>query len=110
MSFGEAVTTCLRNYATFAGRATRPEYWWFSLFTVLAGFVGIAVDLALHTYVFSLIASLGLLLPTLAVTVRRLHDTGRSGWWMFIALIPLVGSIWLIVILAEPSAPATAEA
>lgn len=104
MSFGEAVSSCLRKYATFDGRAARPEYWWFSLFTVLAGLVGIAIDLSVHTYVFSLIASLGLVVPTLAVTVRRMHDTGRSGRWLFIVLVPFIGGIWLIVILAEPSA------
>ena len=105
MGFGEAVSTCLRKYVTFAGRATRPEYWWFSLFAVIVYVIAFVVDLSAHTFVFDLIVSLGLLLPTLAVTTRRLHDAGRSGWWWLIALIPLVGGIWLIVILAEDSKP-----
>jgi len=103
MGFGEAVSTCLGKYATFDGRATRPEYWWWALFSVIVYVVAVILDLATHTFLIGLIVTLGLLLPTIAVTVRRLHDTGRSGWWYFIALIPLIGGIWLIVILAQPS-------
>src|SRR5690242_16512153 len=103
MSFGEAVSTCLRKYVTFDGRATRPEYWWFFLFTVIVYIVAAILDAATHTFVFVILVGLGLLLPAIAAAVRRLHDTGRSGWWYFVALIPFIGGIWLIVLLAQPS-------
>ncbi len=92
MSFGEAVSTCLTKYADFTGRARRSEYWWFFLFTLM-----VTVSLALINPVLNLVAALGLFLPGLAAAVRRLHDTGRSGGYYFIILIPLVGVILLIV-------------
>jgi uncharacterized membrane protein YhaH (DUF805 family) len=91
LSFATSVRTCLKKYATFTGVATRPEYWWFVLFNflgaIIIGFTGI---LALR-----LVWALALLLPGLAVAVRRLHDTGRSAWWI------LTGFIWpwLVVLL-----------
>ena len=103
MGFAEAVSTCLSKYATFDGRASRPEYWWFALFGVLVSIVGSIIDATAGTYVVGLLLGLALLLPSLAVGVRRLHDTGRSGWWLLIAIIPLIGGIWLIVLLCQPS-------
>src|SRR4051812_3359841 len=103
MNLVEAVRSVLSKYATFSGRARRAEYWWFVLFQVLVGIVAAILDAALGTGfgsgsgVFSLIVTLALLLPGLAVTVRRLHDTDRSGWWILIGLIPVVGAIVLIV-------------
>jgi uncharacterized membrane protein YhaH (DUF805 family) len=86
MGFVEAVRTCLGKYATFSGRARRPEFWWFFLFVMVAGAAATALDILLGTGttdggVIAGLVSLGLLLPNLAVTWRRLHDTGRSGWW-----------------------------
>ena len=103
MGFGEAVSTCLRKYVTFDGRASRPEYWWFALFYLIVYIVGLVLDIALGTFLFRLITGLGLLLPSVAAAVRRLHDTGKSGWWYLVGLIPLIGWIWLIVLLAQPS-------
>ena len=104
MSFPQAVRSVLSNYATFSGRARRSEFWWFYLFTVLVVIVTSILDAALGTRtnmagygIITIIAELALLLPSLAVGVRRLHDTGRSGWWLLIALIPVVGTIILIV-------------
>ncbi|RDG35052.1 DUF805 domain-containing protein [Streptomyces corynorhini] len=91
----------LKNYAVFSGRARRKEYWMF----FLANFV-ISIALSVIGNVIgaenliSGIYALALLIPSLAVAVRRLHDTGRSGWWLLIALVPLVGFIVLIVFLA----------
>jgi uncharacterized membrane protein YhaH (DUF805 family) len=102
---GEAVSTCLRKYATFEGRASRPEYWWFALFGFIVSRGGIIDGLA-HTFILGLVVGLALLLPSIAVRVRRLHDTGRSGWWSFIVIIPLIGAIWLIVLLCPPSTAA----
>jgi uncharacterized membrane protein YhaH (DUF805 family) len=105
MSFSDAVSTCLRKYATFSGRARRSEYWWFTLANVLAAIVATVVDQILGTSVISLLVSLGLLLPSLAVAVRRLHDTDRTGWWCFIALVPLVGAVVLLVFDCLDSTP-----
>ncbi|MFB7373585.1 DUF805 domain-containing protein [Streptomyces sp. NPDC056222] len=89
----------LKKYATFSGRARRQEYWMFTLFNVIAVVVLAIIDNAvLGVYpALTAVYMLGVLLPTLAVTVRRLHDTGRSGWWYLIAFVPLVGGIILFV-------------
>lgn len=101
MSFQDAVRNCLRNYATFAGRARRSEFWWFFLFTLLAQCVAAILNQALFWAApqgpIGAILSLLLLLPNLAVGARRLHDTGRSGWWLLIWLVPLIGFILLLV-------------
>jgi uncharacterized membrane protein YhaH (DUF805 family) len=96
----------LKKYAVFNGRARRKEYWMFVLWNFiiglvigfLSGFLGILIIL-LYLYM------LAILIPSLAVTVRRLHDTNRSGWWWFINFIPVIGFIILIVFLAQDSQP-----
>lgn len=107
MGFVEAVKTGLSKYATFKGRARRSEYWWFYLFYVLSYMAGLAVDIVIGNEVpiFAYIIMAALLLPYLAVTVRRLHDTGRSAWSLLIALIPLAGGIWLLVVTIRDSEP-----
>jgi|SRR5215210_7719983 len=105
MSLSDAVSTCLRKYATFSGRARRSEYWWFALANVLAVIVATVIDQILGNSIVSLLVTLGLLLPSLAVTVRRLHDTGRSGFWWFIALVPFVGAVVLLVFECLDSTP-----
>jgi len=95
MTFGKSISTCMGKYVDFNGRASRPEYWWFYLFTVLLSWGSLIVD---HSGIVSGIVNLALLLPALSAAARRLHDTNRSGWWMLIAftiigLIPLI--IWL---------------
>jgi uncharacterized membrane protein YhaH (DUF805 family) len=103
MNFLQAVQTCLTKYATFSGRARRSEYWYFVLFSILAGIVASSLDSALFgintedPQPFSSILSLALLLPSLAASVRRLHDTDRSGWWWWLWLVPLIGWIILLV-------------
>lgn len=94
----------LKNYATFTGRARRKEYWMFTLFNFIAVVILSILDgvLGLVSYetgfgVLSGLYSLAVLLPSLAVLVRRLHDTDRSGWWVLISLVPLVGVIVLFV-------------
>lgn len=96
----------LKNYAGFAGRARRTEYWMFFLinFIIVAVLDIIGLALKLGTYL-GIIYSLAVLLPALAVAVRRLHDTGRSGWWVLISFVPLVGTIILIVFLATEGQP-----
>lgn len=91
----------LKKYAVFSGRARRQEYWMFTLFNLIAAIILMIVDFALGTYpLLTAIYGLAVLLPGLGVTVRRLHDTGRSGWWILIDLVPFVGFIILIVFLA----------
>jgi uncharacterized membrane protein YhaH (DUF805 family) len=95
----------LRQYVDFAGRARRKEYWMFTLVNVIISIVLASIDSVLEISVLTvgilgLIYSLTVLLPNLAVSVRRLHDTGRSGWWLLIGLIPLIGTIVLIVFFA----------
>jgi uncharacterized membrane protein YhaH (DUF805 family) len=105
MSFGQAVRTVFSKYATFSGRARRSEYWWWYLFVTLvfvaAGILDAATGLNYGDASYgggwlSSIAGLALLLPNLAVGVRRLHDTGRTGWWLLIGLIPFIGVIVLL--------------
>lgn len=97
MSFMDAVKTCLSKYVGFSGRARRSEFWWFFLFQVLVSVVAGIIDRLIGTSLIQNLAGLALLLPGLAVGARRLHDTGRSGWWWLIVLIPIVGIIVLIV-------------
>lgn len=88
----------LKNYAGFTGRARRQEYWMFVLINILI-MIGLTVVemMILGSNFIANLYSLAVLVPSIAVGVRRLHDTGRSGWWLLIALIPVVGSVVLIV-------------
>ena len=81
------------NYANFDGRARRKEYWMFALFNGI-----ISVILSMIAPTVYLIYLLAILVPSIAVGVRRLHDVGKSGWFMFIVLVPIIGSIWLLVL------------
>lgn len=101
-SFGEAISVCFSNYATFSGRASRSEYWFFYLFTFLVGIVGGIFESGGAAAV-SAIIQLGILVPTLAVTVRRLHDTNRSGWWLGGPALGLVGFVILAMIVSGGS-------
>lgn len=96
MDFMTAVKHVFNNFANFQGRARRSEYWWFYLFTIICNVVASIIDGAIGMPIVSIVVLLGLLIPGLAVTIRRMHDTGRSGWWIFIVLIPLVGIILYI--------------
>jgi uncharacterized membrane protein YhaH (DUF805 family) len=105
VSFQEAVTAALTKYVDLSGRARRSEYWYFVLFNVIVTVLALVLDRVIGFPIFQLVVGLGLLLPGLGVAVRRLHDTGRSGWWLLLGLIPLVGSIILIVWMASDSQP-----
>jgi uncharacterized membrane protein YhaH (DUF805 family) len=93
----------LKQYVDFSGRAQRMEFWMFSLINLLVS-IGLAiVDMVLGLGFLQPIYALAVLLPAIAVGVRRLHDTNRSGWWMLLALIPLIGIIILIVFWVQDS-------
>lgn len=105
MTFGEAISDGFSKYVTFSGRSSRSAYWWFFLFYILV-FVGAAIiDAVIKTPVLTGLAALALFLPSLAVLVRRLHDTDHSGWWILISFVPLVGNIVLIVFACTDSGP-----
>ena len=123
MGFMDALTTVLRNkYATFSGRASRSEYWWsylgIAVISMTLQIIGIVGGLALGSAnealgaLFGLAALAGilaLLIPTLSVNVRRLHDTGKSGWMLLILLIPCIGFIlWLVWMIEDGQAHANA--
>lgn len=103
MNFTDAVRSGFENYVNFGGRALRSEFWYWVLFALLVGLVASIVDgvLGLGSVIGSL-TSLALLLPGLAVSVRRLHDLGKSGWWILVGLIPLLGWIYLIYLYVQP--------
>jgi len=94
----------LKKYAVFSGRASRTEYWMFFLFNIIIAFVlAIIEGLIGSPGVVGLLYGLAVLIPGIAVAVRRLHDTDRTGWWLLIGFVPLVGLIVLIVFLVLPS-------
>ncbi len=108
VSFQDAVTRALKfNYCNFGGRASRSEYWWFILFEFIVGaIIGIAFSFnSTVCETMSGIVNLALLLPGLGLAVRRLHDIGKSAWWIFIVFIPLVGWIIYLVWMCKDSEP-----
>lgn len=111
MTFFKSVSTCFSKYATFTGRASRSEYWWWSLFVTLL--TGVFYVPLIYTstgdgndYGFAQgFVMLVLFLPSLAVSIRRLHDIGKSGWNYLWGLLPFIGIIVLIVFFVTPSQP-----
>lgn len=103
--FPEAISRAFSNYVNFSGRAARSEYWWWVLFVMLVNLLTGFIDNELiggQAAIFSLVALLVLLLPGLAVTVRRLHDIGRTGWWLLILLVPFIGPVVMLVFALIP--------
>lgn len=104
----------LNQFADFSGRARRKEYWMFALFNVLFTVAALILDKFMDTgfngsYIgwIYILYSLAIFIPSLAVTVRRLHDVGKSGWMYLIILIPIIGAIWLLVLMATDGQPGT---
>ncbi len=94
----------IKQYAIFDGRASRLEYWMFMLINFLFGLVGLILSLVGLRIIFDLY-SLAMIIPSLALQVRRLHDISRSGWWFFIGFVPFVGGIVLFIFDVLPSYP-----
>ncbi|MEZ5184838.1 MAG: DUF805 domain-containing protein [Candidatus Nanopelagicales bacterium] len=112
MSFGQAVSSGFSNYATFSGRSSRSAYWYWVLFTFLVYVVAAIIDSVAGLGIsdqnvgwVSLVASLALLIPSLAVLFRRLHDTGRSGWWWLLSLVCGIGAIIVFIFCLFDSTP-----
>lgn len=105
MSFGQAVSSVFSKYATFSGRARRSEYWYWVLFVFLVTLLALVLDSVLKIRIaegspygwISVVVALALLIPGIAVTVRRLHDTDRSGWWYLLSFLCGVGAIIVLV-------------
>ncbi len=97
----------LKKYAVFDGRARRTEYWMFVLFNLIVAVVLSLIDRMTGHQILSTLYALAVLLPGVGVGIRRLHDTGRIGWWLLIAFIPLIGAIVLIVFMVQDSQPGT---
>jgi len=98
----------LRNYINFSGRARRKEFWYFTLAQFILMIIAMVLDAIIfnsETGLFYMLVAFGLFLPSIAVGLRRLHDTSRSGWWLLISLIPLIGTIVLLVFFASDTKP-----
>ena len=103
----------LKKYAVFSGRARRKEYWMFVLFNFIFSLVASLIDLGIGILTFavfgfgllSILYALAVFVPGLAVSVRRLHDVGKSGWYLLINLIPIAGPIWFLVLTCMDSQP-----
>ncbi len=102
----------MKKYVDFSGRARRKEYWMFVLFNLIFMILALILDAILGSAnenlgygLFYTLFSLGILLPTWSVTVRRLHDVGKSGWWIFISIIPLIGGLWLFILTITDGQP-----
>ncbi|MBQ0035050.1 MAG: DUF805 domain-containing protein [Bacteroidales bacterium] len=120
MTLTESIKTCLTTkYADFKGRASRSEFWWFYLFVCVVLFIFALVTILLMlletdimsdvSYALLMLVMLALMLPVLSAMVRRLHDTGKSGWWLLISFIPWIGNLILLVLLLMPSIAQEAE-
>ena len=105
MTFQDSIKVCFNKYVDFSGRASRSEYWWFVLFVFLGHVV-----VGMINHWLGIVFLLATLLPQLAAASRRLHDTGRSGWWQLIGLVPVIGIIVLIVFLAQEGSGASEPA
>ena len=97
MRFAQAISAGFSNYVNFSGRACRSEYWYWILFIVIADIVTGIIDAALGIQLVTSIFGLVTLLPSLAIAIRRLHDLDRTGWWVLLGLIPLIG--WIILLI-----------
>ena len=92
---------CLKQYADFRGRARRKEYWMFTLINGILGFVIGLLGLSILSWIYSI----AVFIPSLAVCIRRIHDIGKSAWWILLFLIPVIGWIWLIILFVQDSQP-----
>ena len=107
MTMPQAIRSAFARWLTFSGRSGGTEYWWFVLFGAIVFGLASLLDHAVfgRDALFGAICALVFLMPSLAVAVRRLHDTNRSGWWLLLVFVPLVGNIVLLIWFCTPSTP-----
>lgn len=103
MNFSWFIDPIRSHYVDFNGVTGRRPFWMFILYQVVIAIIVFAVSYAIHLPLLYSIFSLALLLPSLGIEVRRLHDIGKSGWWMLIGLVPILGAIYLIYLFAQPT-------
>ncbi len=102
MDFMTAVRYNFQNYFNIEGRAQRSQYWWFTLFMFLV-YIGAGVlDVLVGFPIFYMIAALGFLAPSICVAIRRMHDHDKSGWWLLIGFVPVVGFLYLLYLFVIP--------
>lgn len=106
----------LKKYAEFSGRARRKEYWFFYLFNIIASLILMFIDTLTNTFnpdigigTLGFIYGIAVIIPSIAVSIRRLHDTSRSGWWLLLLLIPLIGAIVVLIFMVLDSTPGDNE-
>ena len=102
MGFTDSLNSCFENYTSFSGRAARAEYWWFAVFIAAVYFIATTADSVVfgsdsRLQLFGLVAAVALFMPALSVSIRRLHDLDRSGWWLLVALVPIFGAVVLLL-------------
>ena len=93
----------LKQFADFKGRARRKEYWMFYLFYIVFYIILSMIDMALGTFIHTFVFAIALLIPSISIAARRLHDTGRTGWWQLILFVPLIGFIVMLIFLVQDS-------
>jgi uncharacterized membrane protein YhaH (DUF805 family) len=97
MGFGQAISAGFSNYMNFSGRACRSEYWYWILFIIIADIVAAIIDQALGIQLVTGLFGLVTIIPNIAIAIRRLHDLDRTGWWVLLGFIPLIG--WIILLI-----------
>ena len=97
MGFGQAISAGFSNYVNFSGRACRSEYWYWILFIIIADIVAAIIDQALGIQLVTGLFGLVTIIPNIAIAIRRLHDLDRTGWWVLLGFIPLIG--WIILLI-----------
>lgn len=98
---------CWQHFLDWQGRARRSEFWYFILFNFIISVIIGVFDLIVGTNIFMYIYSIAVLIPGICVSIRRMHDIGKSGWWYLINLIPFIGNIWFIILACQDSQPGT---
>jgi len=97
MGFGQAISAGFSNYVNFSGRASRSEYWYWILFIIIADIVAGIIDSVLGIQIVTGLFGLVTIIPNIAIAIRRLHDLDRTGWWILLGFIPLIG--WIILLI-----------
>lgn len=98
----------LKSWKDFSGRARRREYWMYVVFLLIWSFVAVIIDVVWRAhFIFPTILNIITFVPSIAVCVRRLHDVGKSGYWIFISLIPIIGILWLLYLMVQDGEPGT---